>query len=89
VNDSPAPTVEAVADWMWETIRAEGELPFARTAARVRARFGDAFLDRTAAGRPSILKAARDRFVALHGGVVVRGGSRWYLRGHPGRGPAR
>jgi hypothetical protein len=89
VIDSPAPTAEAVANWMWETIRAEGELPFARTAARVRARFGDAFLDRTAAGRPSILKAARDRFVELHGGIVVRGGARWYLRGHPGRGFAR
>ncbi|HVK10590.1 MAG TPA: hypothetical protein VM597_17620 [Gemmataceae bacterium] len=89
MKDSPDPTAEAVADWMWETIRAEGELPFARTAARVRARFGDAFLDRTSTGRPSIRKAARDQFIGLHGGTVVRGGTGWYLRGHPGRGVAR
>ena len=89
MSDSPAPTAEAVAAWMWETIRAEGELPFARTAARVRARFGDKFLDRTHSGRPSILKAARDQFIELHGGIVVRGGSRWYLRGHPCLGLAR
>ncbi len=80
---SIAPTPAEVAAWMWETIRAEAELDFRRTADRVRVKFGPAFLERTGLGRPTIRRDVRDLFNAAHGGAVVRGAGRWYLRGRP------
>jgi hypothetical protein len=78
------PTAAAVAAWMWEAIQAEAELDFRRAADRVREKFGPAFLERTGLGRLTIRKDVRDLFNALHGGAVVRGAGRWYLRGRPG-----
>lgn len=71
---------QTVAAWMWETIQAEGELDFRRTAERVQDRFGPAFLEPNRFGRHAVRGEVRDLFMALHGGSVARGGSRWYLR---------
>jgi hypothetical protein len=77
------PTAAAVA-WMWDTIRAEAELDFRRTADRVQEKFGLTFLEKTGVGRQTVRRDVRDLFNALHGGAVVRGAGRWYLRGRPG-----
>jgi hypothetical protein len=77
------PTAAAVAAWIWETIQTEAVLAFRRAADRVREKFGPTFLQKTGLGRLTIRKDVRDLFNALHGGAVVRGAGRWYLRTQP------
>jgi hypothetical protein len=74
------PTPAAVAVWMWATIRAEAELDYRRTAEQVAERFGPAFLEPNRFGRPTVRADVRELFNELHGGAVIRGGGRWYLR---------
>jgi hypothetical protein len=80
MRDFGESTPAAVAAWMWETIRAEAELDYRRTADRVAERFGPAFLESNRFGRPTVREDVRELFTSLHGGTVVRGGGRWYLR---------
>jgi hypothetical protein len=78
--DGTEPTPSAVAVWMWQTIQAEAELDYRRTADRVAERFGSAFLEWNRFGRPTVREDIRTLFNELHGGAVIRGGGRWYLR---------
>lgn len=94
-DSGEAAAAAAVAGWMWDRLRAEGELRQADVVRYLMSRLGGRFVSETAHGG-GLDYPVRRAFAALHGGRArhrARVGWGWVLdpdppAGQPGRGGA-